>query len=128
MPLIMTVLAAFLTSFSTGEGDGVWVCGCVSGGWGWGVTHKCSHLICLKKQEESEQNRHVSARTSVRLSICGTNAKIFGSSTQKVNFFWQIYYIYCVPLTNYIDIIFFTWNVIHCIKNTAFTQGLAPGE
>lgn len=29
MPLIMTVLAAFLTSFSTGEGDGVWVCGCV---------------------------------------------------------------------------------------------------
>lgn len=32
MPLLMTVLAAFLTSFSTGEGDGVWVCV-----WGMGV-------------------------------------------------------------------------------------------
>lgn len=33
MPLIMTVLVAFLTSFSTGEGDdGVWVCV-----WGMGV-------------------------------------------------------------------------------------------
>lgn len=45
MPLTMTVLVAFLTSlqlFSLGVGDGVWVCV-----WGMGVTHKCSHLICL---------------------------------------------------------------------------------
>lgn len=78
----MTMLVAFLTSFSMEVGDGVWVCV-----WGMGVTHKCSHLICFKKQKESEQNRRVIARTSVCLSICGTNAKIFGHSTQKVNLF-----------------------------------------
>lgn len=71
--------------------------------WGMGVTHKCSHLICAKKQKESEHNRPVIARTSVCLSICGTNAEIFGDSTQKVNF----YCIYCISLVNYIDIIFF---------------------
>lgn len=50
MPLIMTVLVAFLTSllvFSLGVGDGL----CLGDG---GATYKCSHLICLKKQKESE--------------------------------------------------------------------------
>lgn len=46
MPPIMTVLVAFLTSFSMGVGDSVWVCAR-----GMGVKHKCSHLICLKKAE-----------------------------------------------------------------------------
>lgn len=76
----------------------MWVCV-----WGMGVMHKCSHLICLKKQKESEQDRPVIARTSVCLGICGTNTEIFGYSTQKVNF----YCIYCVPPVNYIGIIFF---------------------
>ena len=99
MPLIITVLVAFLTSFSMWVGDGVWV-----GVWGEGVTHKCSYLICLKKQKGSEQNRHVIARTFVCLSICSTNAKIFGYGTQNVNFLaFGIYYV----LVNYTDIIFF---------------------